>query len=45
MAEHYAARAQEHDFAEVSKAVEGAFGGVIPLKNPMGTDPKAVRKH
>lgn len=45
MAEHYAAHAQEHDFAEVSKAIEGAFGGVIPFKNPMGTDPKAVRKH
>ncbi len=34
MAEHYAAHAQEHDFAEVSKAIEGAFGGVIPFRKP-----------
>ncbi len=37
MAEHYAAHAQEHDFAEVSKAIEGAFGGVIPFRKPNGT--------
>jgi len=32
MAEHYAAHAQENDFAEVSKAIEGVFGGVIPFR-------------
>jgi integrase len=32
MAEHYAAHAQEHDFVEVSRAIEGAFSGVIPFR-------------
>jgi len=32
MAEHYAAHAQEQDFAEVAKAVMGAFENIIPFE-------------
>lgn len=32
MAEHYAAHAQEQDFVEVSKGIEGAFASIIPFR-------------